>query len=177
MFTKGYTPWNKGKSLSPEHLEKVSLGVKRAYKLGIKKHVKITGKDHYYWKGGLPKCLDCDKKLSTMKSLRCKTHMGVNNRGENNPFWRGGLRSSDYIERRKFSKQIRKVVLERDDYTCQLCGERGGDLQVDHIQSWSEYVELRFNIDNCRTLCSNCHYKITFGKPMPPTVRAWGHNI
>jgi 5-methylcytosine-specific restriction endonuclease McrA len=72
---------------------------------------------------------------------------------------------------------MQKQVFERDNYTCQLCGVRGVDLQVDHIQSWAEYVELRFSMDNCRTLCSKCHYKITFGRPMPETILGWGHNI
>lgn len=96
---------------------------------------------------------------------------------ENNPAWKGGVRNENYLERRKFQRQIQKSVFERDDYTCQMCNVRGGDLQVDHIQPWSEYIELRFDINNCRTLCSKCHYQITFGKPMPPKIRAWGHNL
>src|SRR3990167_9470433 len=56
-------------------------------------------------------------------------------------------------------------------------GIRGINLQVDHIQSWSEYVEERFSMDNCRTLCANCHYNITFRKPMPKKIKAWGHNL
>ena len=75
-----------------------------------------------------------------------------------------------------FQRTIQRGVFERDDYTCQMCGARGVDLQVDHIQSWSEYVELRFNMDNCRTLCAKCHYGITFGRPVPSGVRGWGHN-
>lgn len=96
---------------------------------------------------------------------------------EKNPAWKGGVRDKNHIERRRFQKEVQKTVFERDNYTCQVCDQRGGDLQVDHIQSWTEYVDLRFDIDNCRTLCVKCHYKITFGKPMPPEVRAWGHNI
>ena len=85
-----------------------------------------------------------------------------------------GITPKNKLERARFKREILKKVFERDDYTCQICGQRGGNLQVDHIQSWVDYVELRFNINNCRTLCMACHYKITFGKPMPPTVRAWG---
>jgi 5-methylcytosine-specific restriction endonuclease McrA len=55
--------------------------------------------------------------------------------------------------------------------------EKGCALQVDHIQPWAEYVELRFDINNCRTLCMACHYKITFGKDMPKGVTTWGHNL
>lgn len=90
--------------------------------------------------------------------------------------WKGFKRSPGQLLRMKFRNSILKKVYERDNYTCQICGQRGGKLQVDHIQPWAEYVELRFCIDNCRTLCMSCHYQITFGKPMPPTVRVWGHN-
>ena len=81
------------------------------------------------------------------------------------------------MDRVRFRKTLQKDVLKRDDYTCQICGERGGDLQVDHIQSWAEYVDQRFSIDNCRTLCMKCHYKITYGKPMPENIREWGKNL
>lgn len=87
-----------------------------------------------------------------------------------------GTTPLDKLERVKFQKQIQKLVFERDNYTCQICGLRGVDLQVDHIQSWKDYVELRFDIKNCRTLCAKCHYKITFGKPMPENITGWGHH-
>jgi hypothetical protein len=55
--------------------------------------------------------------------------------------------------------------------------KRGVNLHVDHIQPWAEYVEGRFDMNNCRTLCVKCHYKITFGKEMPETIISWGHNL
>jgi hypothetical protein len=91
--------------------------------------------------------------------------------------WNGYISPTDSSERNKFRRTIQREVFKRDDYTCQLCGKKGANLQVDHIQSWKDYIELRFNINNCRTLCMSCHYFITFGKPMPPTVRTWGHNF
>lgn len=100
-----------------------------------------------------------------------------NHCGKDHWNWKGGISSKDRLERMRFRQQIQKKVFDRDNYTCQICGDQGIDLQVDHIQSWAEYVELRFNINNCRTLCMKCHYKITYGKPMPPEVRAWGHNL
>jgi len=166
-FKKGYIPWNKG--------------------LRAKNDKRIRcGKDIPSWTGGKPKCKDCGKQLAGHYNKRCapcnrKFLSGpgspYSNKGSKHPNWKGGIRGKDYLERRRFQKTIQKQVFERDDYTCQLCGERGGNLQVDHIQSWADYVKLRFCIDNCRTLCMNCHYEITFGKPMPPTVRAWGHNL
>jgi 5-methylcytosine-specific restriction endonuclease McrA len=79
-------------------------------------------------------------------------------------------------ERGKFRREMQKKVFERDDYTCQICGVRGVCLQVDHIQSWAHYPELRFKMDNCRTVCMDCHYYETFGRERPKGV-VWGHNF
>lgn len=87
--------------------------------------------------------------------------------GDKNGSWRGGVTPENRLARKKFYKKIRNLVLERDNYTCQLCSATNIRLHVDHIQSWIENVDLRFSLDNCRTLCSPCHYKLTFGKPMP----------
>lgn len=157
-----------------------------------KSRLDISGNNNHFWKGGKPKCIDCQKTLSIYHGKRCqkcnlKYQIGENHHlynkkipsitGENHHNWKGGVTSKERLERLKFRRQIQKQVFKRDDYTCQICGKRGVDLQVDHIQSWADYVELRFDINNCRTLCMECHYYITFGKPMPPTVRAWGHNL
>lgn len=54
-------------------------------------------------------------------------------------------------------KAWRTAVFERDDYTCQMCQKRGGVIQADHIKSFALYPELRFDINNGRTLCLECH--------------------
>jgi hypothetical protein len=61
-------------------------------------------------------------------------------------------------------KTWRTAVFERDNYTCQMCFKRGGELNADHIKRQSDYPELRFDIHNGRTLCHSCHLKTpTFG--------------
>lgn len=99
------------------------------------------------------------------------------NMGENNYRWTGGKYSESYRERRRFRGTLQKKIFERDNYTCQICNKRGGSLQVDHIKEWSKYKELRFEIDNCRTLCMECHYLVTFKIEKPKHINNWGHNF
>lgn len=79
--------------------------------------------------------------------------------------WQGGKTSETVRQRNSADyRSWRKQVYERDNYTCCFCGTRGGHLNADHIKSWAYYPELRFDIDNGRTLCLECHYKTdTFG--------------
>lgn len=51
----------------------------------------------------------------------------------------------------------RTTVFERDAYTCQMCGERGGMLNAHHIKPWKDYPTLRHDIANGITLCLHCH--------------------
>jgi 5-methylcytosine-specific restriction endonuclease McrA len=53
----------------------------------------------------------------------------------------------------------RTAVFERDNYTCQDCGVRGGRIQAHHIKSYAAFPEFRWDVDNGRTLCESCHKK------------------
>ena len=87
-------------------------------------------------------------------------HREITMRGEKSPFWKGGLTSKNLLIRGSSEyRQWRKSVFKRDDWTCQWCGERGGNLNADHIKPFCLFPDLRFNIDNGRTLCKPCHLK------------------
>ncbi len=80
-------------------------------------------------------------------------------RGEKNINWKGGITSTNEKIRKSLEYKLwAKAVKERDNYTCQICGQRGGYLESDHIKPFCEFVELRFDLDNGRTLCADCHY-------------------
>jgi hypothetical protein len=51
-------------------------------------------------------------------------------------------------------------ILERDKFTCQLCGKKGGKLQVHHLYLVSEYPDIALEDDNGITLCVKCHWQI-----------------
>jgi len=51
----------------------------------------------------------------------------------------------------------RKSVFERDDFTCQKCGQHGGKIQAHHIKSYHAFPDLRWELMNGETLCASCH--------------------
>lgn len=79
-------------------------------------------------------------------------------KGENNPNWRGGITPITRMIRTSLEYKIwRKSVFERDNFTCIWCAQKGGEIHADHIKPFALYPELRFAIDNGRTLCKECH--------------------
>ena len=61
-------------------------------------------------------------------------------------------------------KNWRSSVFIRDNFTCQHCYIYGVKLNAHHIKKWSDFEELRFDINNGITLCTQCHKNIhSFG--------------
>lgn len=91
-------------------------------------------------------------------------------KGENHPMWKDnstlknygkkGIRLSDSHKEKKWREQIYK----RNNWTCQNCNQRGGELNSHHIKSWKDYPKLRYNIDNGITLCRECHMNLHYNR-------------
>ena len=132
-FIKGMIPWNKGRigeyKLWPNG-RKFTLEHIAKIKEGVK------GKSVRYWLG---------KKRPEIS-------------GKNNYRWKGGITPLYWRIRNSFEyKNWREAVFKRDDFTCTWCKQKGGKLNVDHIKPFALFPELRFAIDNGRTLCIGCH--------------------
>ena len=138
-----YSESRKGKrlyELTPEIREKM-----RQAKLGT------VG----YWKG---------KKRSPV-SEQSRRKSSESHKGEKSHLWRGGITKKNILIRQGVEYRLwREAVFKRDNWTCVWCGARNKEglgfsvrLNADHIKPFALFPELRFSIDNGRTLCVPCH--------------------
>ena len=142
--------WNKGlKNVQ----DKYWLGKKRSEE--TKKKIGMANK-------GNPGCCKNKKRLPFSESTLKK--MSLSHTGSNHWNWKGGITPKNKKIRNSVEFSIwRELVFERDNWTCQKCLIMSGngikvDLNPHHILNFSQYPELRFNIDNGITLCRRCHY-------------------
>ena len=86
--------------------------------------------------------------------------MSVFYSGENHPSYNHNKPLEERLKDRKYIEyyERRKNVYEKDNYTCQCCGDnKGHNLVAHHILNYSEHEEIRTNINNGITLCKTCH--------------------
>lgn len=50
-------------------------------------------------------------------------------------------------------------VKERDNYTCQRCGDTDRDMHSHHILGYMDNINRRYDLDNGICLCAECHYE------------------
>lgn len=154
---KECTPWNKGKSMP----EKTRLAINKA------------NKGNQYCKG-FQHSEETKKKLSIIRMGHpgyTKGKIGIHSKeglqkiaeahkGSKNNNWNGGSTPIIYRIRNSLRyKEWRLKIFKRDDYTCQICGNRGGKLCAHHIFNFSKFANLRFFNWNGITLCGSCHGK------------------
>ena len=138
---------NIGLKWSEETKKKMSMAKKGKY---VRELNPFFGKKH------------TDENKKKMSEIRIGKYLG-----KNHPRWKGGITPIHIsIRSSKEYKLWRKSVYERDEYKCIWCGEvgNGKNLNADHIKTFAYFPELRFAIDNGRTLCVDCHRKTdTYG--------------
>ena len=133
LIKMGQTAWNKG--LTKETDKRLMKTAKK-----VKGNTNWLGKHH---------------------SIKTRRKMSIAKRGKNNNLWKGGITSINRLIRVSFKYRLwRELVFERDDWTCQDCGKRGGKLNAHHIKPFSLFPDLRFVINNGITLCRKCHKKM-----------------
>ena len=156
---KGNTLWL-GRKHSEESKKKMteSLIGRKPPKTAFKKGQNV-GNLNFKWKGGKPKCLECNKQLSTYKSRYCRKHFGQYQSKENHPSWvNGNYKKSDRPYGDSASYYFRTKIYKRDKYKCKINNQDcKGRLEAHHILSWREYPELRYDINNGITLCHFHH--------------------
>ena len=163
-----------------EYRRKLAEKYRRAK--GVRPQAELIGEEHPSWKGGLPKCIDCNRQISRRDAIRCFTCNRKYLSGERNPMWNGGhsaWRKSLYSTRKY--KNWREKVFKRDDYTCQVCFKQGGGLEAHHkkrmillvkevipnvkklkghiIKNMLLEYEPLWVVENGITLCIDCHNK------------------
>lgn len=140
--------WNKGKK---GWTNDGSFKKGHEVPLELRKKISNLHKGNTYRRGS--------KHTKEAKEKNRIAHLGkITMSGKNHYNWKGGI--TPLRKKLYFSKEYklwRIAVFTRDDYTCQNCGKIGGELNADHIKPWSLYPELRFAIDNGKTLCIDCH--------------------
>lgn len=63
---------------------------------------------------------------------------------------------------REVSTEIRKLCFERDSWSCQKCGKTVYEIELHchHIKSYTQNKIFGNDIDNCITLCKECHKEV-----------------
>lgn len=156
-FPKGNKPWNTGipdnpglvrirqlphgmlgKHLSKEHKAKISVAREGKFK-------RFGADNPFYRHKHSPEFIENRRQKWA---------------GEGNPTYRDGQSPERYPL--AFNKQLRRMIRERDNYNCQLCGklENGRTHAVHHI----DYNKFNNKPENLIALCLSCNSRVNISR-------------
>lgn len=157
-------PWNKGIKLKDN--PKYS---RMGFQKGHTHHLHENCKKTQFQAGeslriGMTHTEESRQKMSKSRRGQCMK--------EKNPSWKGGVTPLvSKIKRLPEYSLWRRKVLEKDNFTCQSCGARGGQLNPHHLVAFSYIVRqakiekvtdavsatMLWELENGVTLCEPCH--------------------
>jgi len=124
------------------------------------------------------KCMYCDRwfmpsMISVQAKIKC---INRNSQGESNLYcsneckkacptfgqilYPKGFKDDRTNTSREVQPALRKLVLKRDNYTCQKCGTTDVELHCHHYEGVEINPIESADADNCITLCKACHNNI-----------------
>jgi hypothetical protein len=147
LFVKGNQLWKKRKTTG-------NKGHNKGIKFTEEHKRKISES-----KKGKPRSEETKNKLSNSKLGKPIPHLKIYQ-------FKKGHKPSNFIDGTSRSRQyqfeewkkIARYVYQRDNYTCQTCGKKGGLLNAHHKIPWA--ISKNDNPNNLITLCVECHAKI-----------------
>ncbi|MBW3634867.1 MAG: HNH endonuclease [Armatimonadetes bacterium] len=170
---RGYGKWMQGRELSVETREKLSLAQKNLCSDPLecqRRSHNAREKGYGKWMEGRTLPVEVKEKIVAHK--RGKSYEEIygpraeeearKRRDSNRARFEGKPRKSEDARPKHNAdyrySEWRRAVFERDNFTCQVCGQRGGLLNAHHLRSWAKHPEARFEISNGLTVCADhCH--------------------
>ena len=144
---------------------KFRYSYKYVYDFFKSKNCELLSKEYINVNSQLEYIASCGhEEITSFKTFRmsenflCKKCYIKSISGKNAYNWNGGYNSEKIAFRKTYEfKRFIKIVLKRDNYTCQCCGKIGGKLNVHHLDGYNWCEEKRTDINNGITLCEKCH--------------------
>lgn len=148
-FIKHLTSIEIGKMFNVSDNTVISLIRKYGYKVPTRSELLNI---YYTQKGGY------EKVRKTQSTMENRVKSSCRQRGISVKDFNGFAVSEEHLARNNtYYKEWVRKVFTRDNYTCQCCGNRGGNLNAHHLYNFSTHKELRYEITNGITLCEKCH--------------------
>ena len=139
--------------LTEDHKHKISEALKgKIVSEETKKKMRESHK-------GVPRSEEIKRKISESHkgkphlSEEAKKRLSEMHKGSKCNLWKGGISRSLYPPEWKW--QLKRGILQRDNYACQLCGAINRRLHIHHI----DYNKNNCATSNLITLCRSCHGK------------------